>query len=85
MPLETRKLFLGHRNGDITTHYSAPEPEALLDAANKVCEKNSGNGGTETEVGLHVTRISIQLQVLSGASAAINPGIGPSVSPSHDR
>ena len=23
--LETRKVLLGHRNGDITTHYSAPE------------------------------------------------------------
>ena len=42
VPLETRKVLLGHRNGDITTHYSAPELEELLDAANKVCEKKSG-------------------------------------------
>lgn len=25
VPMETRKVLLGHRNGDITTHYSAPE------------------------------------------------------------
>lgn len=40
--LETRKVLLGHRNGDITTHYSAPELEELLMAANKVCEDKSG-------------------------------------------
>ncbi len=40
--LETRKVLLGHRNGDITTHYSAPELEELLAAANKVCEEKSG-------------------------------------------
>ena len=42
VPLETRKVLLGHRNGDITTHYSAPELEELLDAANKVCLQKSG-------------------------------------------
>lgn len=25
VPMEARKVLLGHRNGDITTHYSAPE------------------------------------------------------------
>jgi integrase len=42
VPLETRKVLLGHRNGDITTHYSAPELQELLNAANRVCEKKSG-------------------------------------------
>lgn len=42
VPLETRKVLLGHRNGDITTHYSAPELEELFAAANKVCEEKSG-------------------------------------------
>lgn len=42
MPVETRKVLLGHRNGDITTHYSAPELEELQDAANRVCGKKSG-------------------------------------------
>ena len=40
VPLETRKVLLGHRNGDITSHYSAPEIEELLAAANEVCEVN---------------------------------------------
>lgn len=42
VPLETRKVLLGHRNGDITTHYSAPELEELIEAANKVCEAQPG-------------------------------------------
>ena len=42
VPLETRKVLLGHRNGDITTHYSAPELEELLEAANRVCDSKSG-------------------------------------------
>ena len=41
VPLETSKALLGHRNGDITSHYSAPEMEELLEAANKMCEKES--------------------------------------------
>ena len=42
VPNETRKVLLGHRDGDITTHYSAPELEELLDAANRVCKTSSG-------------------------------------------
>lgn len=42
VPLETRKVLLGHTNGDITTHYSAPELEELIEAANRVCEQKSG-------------------------------------------
>ncbi len=41
IPLETRKVLLGHRNGDITSHYSAPEIEELLEAVNKICEASS--------------------------------------------
>ena len=41
VPLETRKVLLGHRNGDITTHYSAPEIEELLESVNRVCESRS--------------------------------------------
>lgn len=40
--LETRKILLGHRNGDITSHYSASELEELIEAANSVCEGKSG-------------------------------------------
>jgi integrase len=42
VPLETRKILLGHRNGDITSHYSAPELEELIGAANRVCKGKSG-------------------------------------------
>jgi len=37
VPLETRKVLLGHKNGDITSHYSAPELEELIEASNRVC------------------------------------------------
>ncbi len=37
VPLKTRKVLLGHKNGDITSHYSAPELAELLEAANRVC------------------------------------------------
>ena len=37
--LETRRVLLGHKNGDITTHYSAPELRELIEAAEKVCER----------------------------------------------
>ena len=46
---ETCKVLLGHRNGDITTHYSAPELEELIEAANRVCEQKSGNSCSEAE------------------------------------
>jgi len=36
VPLETRKVLLGHKSGDITTHYSAPELAELLEATNRV-------------------------------------------------
>jgi integrase len=42
VPLETRKILLGHKNSDITTHYSAPELEELIEAENWVCEGKSG-------------------------------------------
>ena len=38
VPLETRKVLLGHKSGDVTTHYSAPEIGELLEAANRVAE-----------------------------------------------
>jgi integrase len=40
--LETRKVLLGHRNGHITNHYSAPELKELIDAVEKVCSEKSG-------------------------------------------
>jgi len=34
--LETRKVLLGHKTGDITSHYSSPELSELIRAANAV-------------------------------------------------
>lgn len=42
VPLETRKVLLGHRNGDITTHYSAPELGELIEAAERVSTNQFG-------------------------------------------
>jgi len=39
VPIETRKLLMGHANGDITTHYSAAELGELLAAAEKVTDR----------------------------------------------
>lgn len=36
---EDRKDLLGHKSGEITTHYSPAEIENLITAANKICEK----------------------------------------------
>ena len=33
---ETRKVLLGHKNGDITMHYSAAELAELITAVNKI-------------------------------------------------
>jgi len=37
VPLETRRVLLGHKTRDTTSHYSAPEIQELIDAANRVC------------------------------------------------
>jgi len=33
---KTSKVLLGHKNGDITTHYSAAELAELIKAVNKI-------------------------------------------------
>lgn len=38
---ETRKVILGHKNGDITSHYSAPEILELLNAVQMLCGQKS--------------------------------------------
>ena len=45
VPLETRKALLGHKNGDITTHYSAVEVSELLDAVESVCMRSINGHG----------------------------------------
>ncbi len=46
VPLETRKALLGHKNGDITTHYSVAEIGELLEAANRICAVKGTPGVT---------------------------------------
>ena len=38
---EDRKLLLGHKSNDVTTHYSAPELGALIRASEMVCDLGS--------------------------------------------
>lgn len=37
-PLETRKVLLRHRNGDVTVHYSAAEIAELVEAVDQLNE-----------------------------------------------
>jgi integrase len=39
---EDRQDLLGHRSGRVTTQYSAAELSNLIEAANRVCERDSG-------------------------------------------
>ena len=39
---ETRKVCLGHKNGDIATHYSPAEIQELLNAFELLCERREG-------------------------------------------
>jgi len=43
VPLETRKVLLGHTTGDITSHYSAAELDERVEAVSRVCEGASRN------------------------------------------
>jgi len=48
IPLETRKVLLGHASGDITTHYSAAEIDELLVAAEKIADRGVAQTPTLT-------------------------------------
>ena len=48
--LETRKVLLGHANGDITTHYSAAELKELIDAVEKIVSRGVAQTPTLTLV-----------------------------------
>jgi hypothetical protein len=38
---EDRKILLDHKSDHVTTHYSAPEIGALIEASERVCELKS--------------------------------------------
>ena len=48
IPLETRKLLLGHASSDITTHYSAAELNELLDAVERIIDRGINRSPTLT-------------------------------------
>ena len=48
VPLETRKVLLGHKNGDVTTHYSAPEISDLIEASERVAKAVKSKGPSLT-------------------------------------
>ena len=37
VPLEDRKALLGHKSGDVTTHYSAPELAKVIEYVERIC------------------------------------------------
>jgi integrase len=52
-PMETRKVLLGHKDGDITTHYSAAELEELLYWMEKLTERGAIQTPTLTVLKRH--------------------------------
>jgi len=64
--LETHKLLLGHKNGDITSHCSADEIAELLEASNRICLTKSGNGFSEKKNRLagYVKRLILLLNMV---------------------
>ncbi len=59
VPLETRKVLFGHKNGDITTHYSAPEIKELIDALERLAEGNARKMPELTLLNVRTRRASV--------------------------
>ncbi len=70
---EDRKLLLGHKAGHVTTHYSAPEIEALIQASEKVCELGSRKSHALTVVGARAKQQVFDFMV-------VREGLEPSTS-----
>jgi hypothetical protein len=70
---EDRKLLLGHKAGHVTTHYSAPEIGALIEASEKVC----GQGARKTHA-LTLVDVRPKQQVLN--FMVVREGLEPSTS-----
>jgi integrase len=70
---EDRKLLLGHKAGHVTTHYSAPEIEALIHASEKVCELGARKTHALTVVGARAKQQVLDFMV-------VREGLEPSTS-----
>lgn len=71
MGFEDRKLLPGHKSDHVTTHYSAPEIGALIDASEKVCEL-----GSRKSAALAILRLQRQAEVtdlINGKRRDSNP------------
>jgi hypothetical protein len=72
---EDRKLLLGHKSDHVTTHYSAPEIGALIEASEKVCDL-----GSRKSPALAIVRPQGKAQVTDliggkGGTRTLDPGI----------
>ena len=56
---EDRKVLLGHKSEHVTTHYSAPEISALIQASEKVCDL-----GSRKSPALAIVRAANQAQAI---------------------
>jgi len=70
---EDRKPLLGHKAGHVTTHYSAPEIDALIQASEKVCELGSGKSHALTIVAARAKQQVLDFMV-------VREGLEPSTS-----
>ena len=70
---EDRKLLLGHKAGHVTTHYSAPEIGALIEASEKVCEQGARKTHALTLVGVRPKQQVLDFMV-------VREGLEPSTS-----
>ncbi len=64
---EDRQDLLGHKSNRITTHYSAPDMQRLLESANKVCERR------ESTVLRPVTRTKLAQSVAQKDRGRVDP------------
>jgi integrase len=53
---EDRQDLLGHKSGQVTTHYSAAELGNLIEVSNRVCGEKSRIGRAETKSGYRIMR-----------------------------
>ncbi len=72
---EDRQDLLGHKSSRITTHYSKPEIETLIAAANRVCEKDWHKTGTIVILRKKNCPARTR-QVVGISSESVEPGMG---------
>ena len=69
VPLETRKLLLGHASGDITTHYSAAEISELIAAVEKIADRGVAQTPTLTLISMKRGIVGAMLEKEKGLAA----------------